>query len=368
VFVNQGSFMTTVYDVARLAGVSTATVSRVVRGSDLVHPETRQRVIEVIEQLGFVPDGSAQGLSRRRKDIIGLVALERGLDEIDIERSSLLFVDQITHAVEAVLRGSECSLLLSFGRSGEQFQRRVRSLSGKVDGLLMAEEVMPADQLHALAWRVPIVLIVLIAGPRTERELDVVAVDNASGIRSLVAHLTGAHRYRRLCFVSGPRDSPDARDRLEAFSQMIRDTPGCADDPVIYGDFSEASGSAAARVLLSRPSLPEAVACANDQMAIGVLRELQQAGIQVPGEVAVSGFDDIYPSQMVDPPLTTVSQPLRELGTLAAERLLARIDGGLLPRLAEVLPTELVIRASCGCPPPPRAWELKGSGTRGERN
>jgi LacI family transcriptional regulator len=357
--------MTTVYDVARLAGVSTATVSRVVRGSDLVHPETRQRVIEVIEQLGFVPDGSAQGLSRRRKDIIGLVALERGLDEIDIERSSLLFVDQIVHAVEAVLRGSECSLLLSFGRSGEQFQRRVRSLSGKVDGLLMAEEVMPADQLHALAWRVP---IVLIAGPRTERELDVVTVDNASGIRLLASHLTGAHGYRRLCFVSGPQDSPDARDRLAAFSQVIRDTPGCVDDPVIYGDFSEASGSVAARVLLSRPSLPRAVACANDQMAIGVLREFQQAGIRVPGVVAVTGFDDIYPSQMMDPPLTTVSQPLRELGTLAAERLLARIDGGARPRLAEVLPTELVIRASCGCPRPPRARGPKGSGIRGERN
>src|ERR1700684_4252196 len=109
VFVNQGSFMTTVYDVARLAGVSTATVSRVVRGSDLVHPETRQRVMAVIEQLGFVPNGSAQGLSRGRKEIIGRVALERGVDEIDIERSSLLFVDQITRAAETVLRGSECS-------------------------------------------------------------------------------------------------------------------------------------------------------------------------------------------------------------------------------------------------------------------
>jgi LacI family transcriptional regulator len=147
--------MTTVYDVARLAGVSTATVSRVVHGSDLVHPETRQRVLVVIEQLGFVPDGSAQGLSRRRKDIIGLVALERGQGEIDIEHNSLLFVDQIVHAAEAVLRPSECSLLLAFGRGGEQFQRRVRSLSGKVDGLLMAEEVMPADQLRALAQRVP---------------------------------------------------------------------------------------------------------------------------------------------------------------------------------------------------------------------
>jgi LacI family transcriptional regulator len=338
--------MTTVYDVARQAGVSTATVSRVVRGSDLVHPETRQRVLVVIEQLGFVPDGSAQGLSRRRKDIIGLVALERGQGEIDIEHNSLLFVDQIVHAAEAVLRPSECSLLLAFGRGGEQFQRRVRSLSGKVDGLLMAEEVMPADQLRALAQRVP---IVLVAGPRDERELDVITVDNAAGIRALVTHLTRAHGIRRLCFVGGPPDAPDAQERLAAFDGMVRDIPGCAADPVIQGDFSEASGSAAARVLLARPSLPEAVTCANDQMAIGVLREFQQAGIQVPGAVAVTGFDDIYPSRMVTPALTTVSQPLRELGTLATERLLDRIGGTAAPRLSRVLPTQLVVRASCGC-------------------
>ena len=93
--------MPTVYDVARLAGVSTATVSRVMRGSDLVRADTRERVLAVIDEVGFVPDASAQGLSRRRKEIIGLVALERGIDETDIERDGLLFVDQIVHAVEA---------------------------------------------------------------------------------------------------------------------------------------------------------------------------------------------------------------------------------------------------------------------------
>ena len=142
--------MSTVYDVADLAGVSTATVSRVIHGSPLVHPDTQQRVRAAIEVLGFVPDGSAQGLSRRRKDIIGLAALERGTDEIDIEEAGQLFVDEIVHAVEAVLRGTECSLLLTFGQSGEQFQRRVWSLSGKVDGLLVAEEIMPASRLRAL--------------------------------------------------------------------------------------------------------------------------------------------------------------------------------------------------------------------------
>src|SRR6266566_1608850 len=327
--------MTTVYDVARVAGVSTATVSRVMRESSLVQPETRQRVQAVIEALGFVPDATAQGLSRRRKDIIGFVALERGTAEIDIERESLLFVDQIVHAAEAVLRDTEYSLLLTFGSGGQTFERRVRALSGKVDGLLVAEEV--------------------IAGRRDETELDVVLADNVAGITALVAHLSGQHRYRRLCFVTGPQDAPDARERQAAFEHAVLASRGCVIDQVIHGDFSEASGTEAARVLLTRRSLPQAVVCANDQMAIGVLREFQRARLAVPADVALTGFDDVYPSRLVEPPLTTVSQPLRELGVRATRRLLARIGDRALPPQTSVLPTRVVIRASCGCVPPPRA-------------
>jgi LacI family transcriptional regulator len=323
------------------------------RGSDLVRPQTRDRVLAVIEEAGFVPDGSAQGLSRRRKDIIGLVALERGLDEIDIEETGVLFVDQIVHAVEAVLRGTECSLLLSFGRSGMQFQQRIRALSGKVDGLLVVEEAMPPAQLRALATHVP---VVQIAGGRAGAstvdadldgvDLDGVAVDNAGGMRALALHLTQVHEYRRPCFVAGPPDAPDAAERAAAFTE----TTGSTDTEVLTGgDFSEGSGCEAARLLLQRQSLPEVVACANDQMAFGVLREFQRVGVRVPADVAVTGFDDIYPSRVIDPPLTTVSQPLRNLGSRAAERLLARIDDKPVGTRVEVLPTQLVIRASCGC-------------------
>jgi LacI family transcriptional regulator len=352
--------MTTVYDVARVAGVSTATVSRVIRGSTLVSADTRDRVLAVIDALGFVPDAYAQGLSNRRKDIIGLVALERGGHEIDIERNSLLFVDQIVHAAEAVLRGTGYSLLLSFGSRGEEFEQRVRSLSGKVDGLLMAEEVMDAGDLRALATRLP---VVVIAGRRDEAALDVVAADNRTGMTALVTHLTGHHHYRRLCFVTGPKDAPDARERQATFEEVVLAGRGGVIEQVIHGDFSESSGAAAARVLLDRRSrhegsvpfdrgsMPEAVVCANDQMAIGVLREFGRAGVDVPGDVALTGFDDVYPSRIVDPPLTTVSQPVRELGIRAAQRLLARItDPALAPR-AEILPTSAVIRASCGCRP-----------------
>ena len=220
--------VSTVYEVADRAGVSTATVSRVVHGSNLVHPDTRDRVLAVIEELGYVPDGSAQGLSRRRKDIIGLAALERGVTEVGIEKNSPLFMDELVHAVESVLRGTDCSLLLTFGQAGEPFQRRIRSVSGKVDGLLVAEEVMPPGQLRALARRIP---VVAIAGRRDETELDVVAVDNAAGVRALAAHLIEDHGYRRLGFLAGPADSPDARERLDAFRHADSPASGLRSRP-----------------------------------------------------------------------------------------------------------------------------------------
>lgn len=338
--------MSTVYEVAHLAGVSTATVSRVIHGSNLVHPDTRDRVLAVIEELGYVPDGSAQGLSRRRKDIIGLAGLERGGSEVGVEKTGPLFMDELVHAVEAVLRGTECSLLLTFGRAGEQFQHRVRALSGKVDGLLIAEEVLPPGQLRALARRIP---VVAIAGRPEETELDVVAVDNAAGMAGLAAHLTAEHGYRRLGFLAGPADSPDAVHRLAAFRRAVQERPGCTLDLVLDGDFSEASGVAAARALLDRGAPPDVIVCANDQMAIGMQLTLLQAGLRVPGDVAVTGFDDIYASRVVTPALTTVRQPLRELGHQAAQRLFARIEHRDLPPQAEILPTQCEIRVSCGC-------------------
>lgn len=338
--------MTTVYDVARVAGVSTATVSRVIRGSALVSQDTRERVLAVIDALGFVPDAYAQGLSNRRKNIIGLVGLERGGTEIDVERSSVLFIDEIVHAAEGVLRGTGFSLLLTFGSRGEEFEQRVRSLSGKVDGLLVAEEVMAGDDLRELAKRMP---LVVIAGQRGQTELDGFVADNLTGMTALVGHLLAQHRYRRLCFVAGPKDAPDARERQLAFEEAVLAGHDGVIDQVVHGDFSEGSGTAAARVLLGRTSLPEAVICANDQMAIGVLRELQRAGIRVPQDVALTGFDDIYPSRLVDPQLTTVSQPVRELGARATQRLLTRIAEHELPASTQLLPTTAVIRASCGC-------------------
>jgi len=341
--------VTTIYDVARVAGVSTATVSRVLRGSGLVHADTRQRVLGVIAELGYVPDASARGLTRGRKDIIALAGLVRGTDELDVERGSLLFIDHIVHAAEHALRGTDYSLLLTFGHRGEHFEKRVRAIAGKADGLLIAEEVLDRADLRALAAQLP---VVVIAGRRDQAVTDVYLSDNASGMTALTGHLTGQHGYRRLCFVAGPKDAPDAEARQVAFEQAVAASPDSSIDQVIHGDFSEDSGIAAAQILLGRTALPQAVACANDQMAIGVLRGLQRAGVRVPADVAVTGFDDVYPSRVIDPPLTTVSQPFNDLGGRAAARLLDRIGDPALATVTEVLPTQLVIRTSCGCPPP----------------
>jgi LacI family transcriptional regulator len=341
--------VTTIYDVARVAGVSTATVSRVLRGSELVRPDTRQRVLGVIAELGFVPDASARGLTRRRKDLIALAGLVRSTAELDVEHNSLLFIDHIVHAAERALRGTDYSLMLTFGSRGEHFEKRLRAIAGKADGLLMAEEVLDRGDLRALAAQLP---VVVIAGSSDQAITDVYRSDNTSGMTALTRHLTGHHGYQRLCFVAGPKDAPDAQARYSAFEQAVASSPGSSIDQVIHGDFSEDSGIAAAKILLGRTALPQAVACANDQMAIGVLRELQRAGIRVPADVAVTGFDDVYPSRVIDPPLTTVSQPFNELGGRAAGRLLARIDDPALARVTEVLPTQLVIRTSCGCQQP----------------
>jgi LacI family transcriptional regulator len=257
-----------------------------------------------------------------------------------------------------VLRGTEYSLLLTFGSRGEQFGKRVHALAGQVDGLLIAEEILDQSELRSLARQLP---VVVIAGRRDQAATDVFLGDNTGGMTAITQHLIERHQYHRLCFLAGPKDAPDAAERRLAFEQAVAASPGSGIVQIIHGDFSEDSGIAAAKTLLGRKSLPQALVCANDQMAIGALRELQRAGARVPADVAVTGFDDVHASRVIDPSLTTVSQPFRDLGSRATHRLLARIDEPSLTPAVEILPTQVVIRASCGCQPrQPRLGRLNG--------
>ena len=358
--------MVTLYDVARQAGVSIATVSRVLHGQEPVRESTRDRVRAAIKELGYVPDGAAQSLARSRKDVIGLVCVEHtGLNpnQYDIESMSLLFYDEVMRGVEALIRERHWSLLITYLREDENpgvapqedepVLPRLQALSGKVDGLLIGEGVVPATALARLARRLP---VVVVAGDAGLRGVDVVAADNWSGAHALVRHLLIEHGRRRLYHVDGPPSAPDAKIRRLAMQAVIDAQPGARLVGAHSGRFSVKSGEAAAERMLADfggpdRELPDAIVCSNDQMAIGVLRTLAARGIRVPEDIALVGFDDIYPATLCDPPLTTVRQPIRGIGERACEQLIERIANPTLRPSVELLPTELVIRSSCGCPP-----------------
>jgi LacI family transcriptional regulator len=355
-----------------------------------VRETTSARVRAAIEELGYVPDGAAQSLARNRKDVIGLVCVEHtGLNpnQYDIESMSLLFYDEVMRGAEALIRDRHWSLLITYLREDELLSGyspdgqpsgallephathpprqpredreeepvlpRLLTLSGKVDGLLIGEGVVPTAALARLARRLP---VVVVAGDPALRGVDVVAADNWSGAHALVSHLVIEHGRRRLFHVDGPETAPDAKTRRLATQAVIDAHPGAKLVGACSGRFSVRSGEAAAEQMLAEfggleGDLPDAIICSNDQMAIGVLRTLTKHNIRVPDDIAIIGFDDIYPATLCDPPLTTVNQPIRSIGERACERLIERIAHPTLRTAVELLPTELVIRSSCGCPP-----------------
>ena len=282
--------MVTLYDVARQAGVSIATVSRVLHGQESVRETTSARVRAAIEELGYVPDGAAQSLARNRKDVIGLVCVEHtGLNpnQYDIESMSLLFYDEVMRGAEALIRDRHWSLLITYLREDELLANygqddlrgtapqaprapqaepgeepvlpRLLTLSGKVDGLLIGEGVVPTAALARLARRLP---VVVVAGDPALRGVDVVAADNWSGAHALVSHLVVEHGRRRLFHVDGPETAPDAKTRRLATQAVIDAHPGAKLVGACSGRFSVRSGEAAAEKMLAEFGGPGGAAAA----------------------------------------------------------------------------------------------------------
>lgn len=344
----------TLYDVARAAGVSTATVSRVIHGSDPVRPDTRRRVLEAVEELGYVPDGSAQSLAQRRKEVIGLLAVMSRGPETDVEREGSLFIQEVLRGIEYSVGDLGWSVLITFLRDFDlaSANQRMLRMSAKVDGLVIAEDIVDRKQLARLAARVP---VALVAGDPSGVHADAVGVDNRSGTEAVVRHLVERHGRTRLYYVTGPAEALDAQERHAAFRDAVARYPGVTVAGTFAGHFGTVSGQLAVRQILAgarraRRDMPDAIVCANDQTAIGAMRDLQAAGVRVPADVAVVGFDDMHIGALLMPPLTTVRQPMRELGERACALLLQRVADPARPPRAERLPTELIVRESCGCP------------------
>lgn len=342
----------TIYEVAQRSGVSTATVSRVMRNGTGFSEATRQRILQVASELGWLPNGSARGLAERRVGIVGVLFPDLG-KEAAAESESPLFVDQVMRGAEraATLVGDAVLIASTEGAGGRE---RARSIASKVDGLVVTAGSLSKADLASIARSIP---VVLIAAQPPQRTLDAVGTDNLGGAQLITEHLLDVHGYRDLAFVAGPAQSPDSIQRFAGFRAALTnwaDRTGTALDvptaPHAHGGFTEAGGARAmTEILDGRDRPPEAVVFGNDEMAIGALAVLRARKLRVPSDVAITGFDDIASARHVRPALTTVRQPMRQLGEQAVRMLLERMDKPEASRQNLTLPTEFEIRRSCGC-------------------
>jgi len=326
--------------VAELAGVSRATVSRVVNGSPKVSPEVVAAVNKAISALGYVPNRAARTLVTRRTDTIVLIMHERP-DTVFEDP----FFANVLRGVNTALSTTELQLVLLHARGDQQRERALRYVcNGHVDGALLIS--LHGDDPMPTAISAAGIPMVVMGRPLSGRRVDYVDADNVGGGHEAVRHLVAAGR-RCLATVAGPMDMSAGVDRLRGYIDATHAAElENAAVRVGHGDFTEAAGYREMKLLLEQTPKVDGVFVASDLMGIGVLRALHEIGRRVPEDVAIVGFDDAPLASYADPPLTTIRQPVELLGQEMVRLLLHRLldpDGD--PE-SVILPTELVVRSS----------------------
>ncbi|MFF8289372.1 LacI family DNA-binding transcriptional regulator [Streptomyces sp. NPDC016309] len=319
----------TIADVAREAGVSRTTVSRVLNARAEVDPGTAARVREVIAALGYVPSSGAVGLARGTSRTIAVLT----------PSLTWPWMGEVLQGVADTVEAAGYGLLLfSSNRGAESVRHFTAQVSARAfDGLLVVE---PESTLGALTEMYRRGLPVVLIDDRGHHPaFPSVATTNREGGASAARHLVGSGRTRPLV-LAGRRDFGCVRERLDGFREVAPDAY------VIDGEFTEESGRRGVERALAEGWDGDGVFAHNDLIAVGALRALREAGRDVPGDVAVVGFDDIPLARHTEPPLTTVRQPMRRMGETAARLLLAGLGGTALPAEPVVLPTDLVVRGS----------------------
>jgi LacI family transcriptional regulator len=351
---DESSLPPTIYDVARVAGVSIASVSRVLNGRRNPRQETKDSVMQAVAELGFVPDGAARALSARLKEVVGVVVRRPSPSDTDEDMfaddaESLQYPDLINRGIEVAAQRRGFDLLIrSMDFNEYDPGGRTVALARKSDGLILHDRVLDPAQMDRLSRQVPIVTLAGSATPTTAN----VHGDNAAGMRALAMHLLIDHGYRSLAYLGGYSDSPDNIERQGVLATAVASVPGAtlASGPEWQGYYFASGGAKViGRLLAAGTTLPRAIVCANDQTALGVMTVLREHGVDVPRQVAVTGFDDLPMARHLRTSLTTVRQPIRELGATAFEVLHSMINRERPPSRDIVLPTQLICRESCGC-------------------
>ncbi|KRV46462.1 hypothetical protein AQ490_11225 [Wenjunlia vitaminophila] len=327
-----------IYDVAKAAGVSASTVSRVLSGARSVRPESAAAVMAAVEELGYRPNQLGRALRRRSTQAIGMI----------VPRVDNPFFPSVVQHTEEYLRLQGYALLLCTSNDdpGIEAQRLDMLTERQVDGLLIS----PCHQTRSLpavrraAERIPLVQLDRSVEGET---YDFVGVDDAGGIRQLITHMRSLGRWD-IAYVGGDRGNWSGAQRHTAFLAAL---DGSEPDPerVLLASFSERWGREAAERLLTSPTPPDAIVCGNDLIALGVLSAAARLGLRVPQDVTVSGYDDISMAVLAQPSLTTVRQPVEELTRQAADLLLARITEPGREPCTLTLPTQVIVRGST-CP------------------
>jgi LacI family repressor for deo operon, udp, cdd, tsx, nupC, and nupG len=330
--------MATIYEVARRAGVSTATVSRVLSQPTVVAPKTRRRVLDAVDRLGYTPNAAAKNLR----------TLRTGKLLVTVPDISNPFFSLILRGIEDAALREGYAVLLGDTQHDECREEGYAAMLRRkeADGLIFLGHRLPkeaANLVRAMAPRCAPVVNGCEFNPRLG--VPSVHIDNAKASSEAMDHLFRLG-HRRIGIITGPLVSPLSRDRLRGALARAKHERAERDVIVMNGDFSIESGAAEGDRLLGRRERPTAVFCFNDEMAMGVMQAARRRGLRLPEQLSVMGFDDIRFASYMDPPLTTISQPMRSIGEGTVRLLLEILSGNVAGPESVTLPHTLVVRSS----------------------
>jgi LacI family transcriptional regulator len=327
--------MSSIKDVARLAEVSTATVSHVINNTRYVSDEVRARVLRAIEECRYYPNANARSLASGSSKILGLV----------ISDIANPFFPELVKSIESAAFEHGYDVVLSnTNYDPERTSHYVRRfIERKVAGVALMTSEMDKDLINELARRE--VSVVFLDSGEAGLHMSNLRVGYDDGIRQAILHLVELG-HSNIAFISGPPHLRSAKRRLEAFQQTMQDVLPESPKRIYQGDFKINGGRGAASQILAAEDLPTAVVCANDLMAFGAISEFHAAGLQVPKDISVVGFDNVAFASLTEPPLTTVNLPLGELGRTAVETLIKTLSSPTQHGVEIMIPTQLIIRQS----------------------